>query len=248
MAAKKRVVTRSKKPVASRAGAPKPPAVRRATATATKPVPIFYEFHAVTPARWPDLEKLFGPRGACAGCWCQYPRRTAAEFNNDKGDGNRRELKRLVGAGGPVGVLAYAGGEAVGWCAVAPRADYVRLAGSKILAPVDDRPVWAIPCQFVARAHRGRGLTVALILAAARFAHSRGAAVVEGYPVDTKGAKQPAAFVWWGVARAFEQAGFREVARRSASRPIMRLELRAPRGAAPKPRGRAPATKARRGA
>jgi hypothetical protein len=24
----------------------------------------------VTPARWPDLEQLFGERGACGGCWC----------------------------------------------------------------------------------------------------------------------------------------------------------------------------------
>ena len=25
-------------------------------------------FHPATPARWPDIEKLFGERGACGGC------------------------------------------------------------------------------------------------------------------------------------------------------------------------------------
>ena len=27
-------------------------------------------FHPVTPDRWPDLERLFGPHGANSGCWC----------------------------------------------------------------------------------------------------------------------------------------------------------------------------------
>lgn len=218
-AAKKAAV---RKPAAGRSPARAP---RRSRTPAPAPAGIRYEFHPVTPARWNDLEKLFGPRGACAGCWCQYARRSAAEYQAGKGEGNRRELRRIVGSGAPVGVLAYVGGEAVGWCAIAPRADYPRLAGSRILAPVDARAAWSIPCQFVAREHRGRGLTVALIRAAAEYARTQGAAVVEGYPVDTGGRKQPAAFVWWGTARAFEAAGFREVARRSATRPIMRLEV-----------------------
>ena len=30
-------------------------------------------FHPVTPDRWPDLERLFGPRGAYSGCWSALP-------------------------------------------------------------------------------------------------------------------------------------------------------------------------------
>ncbi len=26
----------------------------------------------LTPERWPDLEDLFGPKGACYGCWCNH--------------------------------------------------------------------------------------------------------------------------------------------------------------------------------
>jgi hypothetical protein len=57
-----------------------------------------------------------------------------------------------------------------------------------------------------------------------RFAGRRGARVVEGYPVDARG-KQPDVFVYTGLAPAFAKAGFREVARRSPTRPIVRRRL-----------------------
>jgi GNAT superfamily N-acetyltransferase len=179
-----------------------------------------------TLARWDDLVRLFGPRGACAGCWCQWARKRHAEFRSDTGAANRRSLRKLVASGEPPGLLAYLDGVAVGWCAVAPREDLVRLAGSRVLAPVDGRPVWSAPCFFVAREARGRGVTVELLRAAARYAASRGADTIEGYPLDTRGKRTPAAFAWWGLAPAFATAGFREVARRSPTRPIMRKRLR----------------------
>src|SRR5262245_44310740 len=46
------------------------------------------EFHPATPGRWRDVEKLFGPRGACAGCWCMWPRLTRAEFRAGVGAKN----------------------------------------------------------------------------------------------------------------------------------------------------------------
>jgi len=79
----------------------------------------------LTPARWPDLVRLFGPRGACAGCWCMYMRRPAAEYRRGLGAGNRRALRRLVDRR-PPGLLAYEGGEPVGWIAVAPREEFRR--------------------------------------------------------------------------------------------------------------------------
>src|SRR6185295_20292373 len=116
------------------------------------------EFQPATAERWSDLERLFGPRGACAGCWCMHPRLPGAEFRRGVGDPNRRALAKLVRAGQEPGILAYAGGEAVGWCAVAPRSKYVRLENSRVLAPVDDAPVWSVVCFFVTRPWRGRGL------------------------------------------------------------------------------------------
>jgi len=176
----------------------------------------------LTPSRWSDLEALFGPRGACGGCWCMVWRLPRAAWTKGKGAGNRRALRRIVTSGAAPGLIAYAGGEPVGWCAVAPRADYSGLARSRVLAPLDDTPVWSVTCLFVARAHRRRGVTVALLKASTEFARTNGASVVEGYPVEPWTDEVPAAFAWTGLPSAFLKAGFVEVARRSRTRPIMR--------------------------
>jgi len=180
------------------------------------------EFHPATAERWTDVERLFGERGACAGCWCMYWRVRRKDWQAGKGEGNRRALRALVRRGREPGLLAYRDGKPVGWCAIAPRQDYPALARSRILAPVDPRPVWSISCLFVERRQRRTGIATALIREAVRFAARRGADIVEGYPVEPKQARAPDAFIWTGVASSFRKAGFREVARRSETRPIMR--------------------------
>ncbi len=82
-------------------------------------------FHPLTPERWKDFEKLFGPKGACAGCWCMWFRLTRAEFEKQKGAGNKRAMKKIVNSGEAPGIIAYSGDESVGWCSVAPRERYV---------------------------------------------------------------------------------------------------------------------------
>lgn len=145
------------------------------------------------------------------------------EFDNNKGTPNRDALRLLAGSGAPVGILAFDGSEAVGWCAVAPREVYVRLEKSRVLRPIDQRPVWSVSCLFVSKPYRRKGLSADLLRAAADYAASLGAKIVEGYPVaSTK--RLPDPFVWTGTPSAFERAGFRECARRSQGRPIMRWE------------------------
>ena len=188
------------------------------------------EFRPLTPAEWPNLEKLFGERGACGGCWCMWWRLKRSEFERQKGAGNRKAFRKLVGAGPAPGILALAGGEPVGWCAVGPRDSYPALARSRVLQPVDEQPVWSVTCLFVARPWRRRGVTVELLKAAAAHARRHGGRIVEGYPVEPRSGRLPDAFAWTGLPAAFRKAGFTEVARRSATRPIMRRALR--RGAA----------------
>ena len=177
--------------------------------------------HPLTPDRWADFEGLFGKNGACAGCWCSWWQMRPSEWRAEKGDGTKRRMRAVVKKGPPPGLLAYDGDDPVGWCAVAERGAYPRLARSKILAPVDDAAVWSVTCFFVRRDWRRRGVSVALLTGATRWVASRGGRILEGYPTDTRN-DQPAAFVSQGLFGAFRRAGFREVARRSESRPIVR--------------------------
>lgn len=182
-------------------------------------------FRPATPSRWADLEALFGARGACGGCWCMAWRRPPAAWKAGKGAKNKRALKRLVMGGHAPGVLAHDGRTPIGWCAVAPRTDYVHLARSRVLAPVDDQPVWSVSCLFVLKPYRRQGLSARLLDAAVAFAARRGARIVEGYPVTPYTANAPAPFLWTGTVSAFERAGFAVAARRSRARPVMRRLL-----------------------
>lgn len=182
--------------------------------------------HPLTPARWNDLVRLFGPRGAADGCWCMWPRLVAGEYRRRRGASNQRAFHRLVESGPPPGVLAYVDGEPAGWCAIAPRHRLARLERSRVMAAVDDKPVWSVTCFFIGRGHRGRGLTVRLLRAAMKLAAAHGGWLVEGYPTEPRGKRPPAVFIWTGLRATFERAGFREVARRSPTRPVMRRAVR----------------------
>lgn len=192
----------------------------------TRAQPAKLEFHPVTPKRWRDLEKLFGERGACGGCWCMCWRLKRSQFEKQKGAGNKKALKKMVAAGEVPGLLAYAGREPVGWCSVAPREAFPVLENSRILKRVDDQPVWSASCFFVARPYRRQGLSVKLLRAAVAYAKKKGARMVEGYPVEPKKSPMPDVFAWTGLASAFRRAGFKEVLRRSPTRPIMRYPAR----------------------
>jgi GNAT superfamily N-acetyltransferase len=196
-----------------------------------------FEAHPLTPGRWDDFEALFGAKGACGGCWCMFPRLRRSEYERLKGEGNRRAMRKLVASGRIPGILGYVEGKPVAWCSIEPRELIGSLGRSRILAPVDDQPVWSIVCLFLEKSHRGSGLSRKMIEAAVRHAKASGASIVEAYPVEPKKAPMPAVFAYPGIASSYLDAGFREVARRSETRPIMR-RLVSP--APPARRGRRP--------
>lgn len=146
-------------------------------------------------------------------------------FDAGKGAGNKRAFRKIVNSGEKPGVIAYVGQEPIAWCAIARREDYIALERSRILKPVDEQPVWSISCLFVKKPYRRRGISVQLLRAAVDFAASQGAKIVEGYPVEPSMEKMPDPFLWHGVPTAFRAAGFKEVLRRSKSRPIMRFVI-----------------------
>jgi GNAT superfamily N-acetyltransferase len=185
----------------------------------------------LTPQEWPALEDLFGRAGASNGCWCMYWR-IGPRYRDRPREDNQHDLRQLAASGPPPGLLAFDGGIAVGWCELAPRADLGWLAQVRHLQPVDDLPVWSIPCFYVRRTHRGRGVMGTLIEAAAAFAASAGAPALEAYPVDTT-APAHTGNLFPGTAAAFARHGFQVVARHKPDRPIMRRNL----GSRPEPVG-----------
>ncbi len=181
----------------------------------------------IRPATWSTFETVMGEKGGCGGCWCMLWRLSKKEMDAGMGDGNRRAMKRLFDAGQVPGLVALSGDEAVGWVQIDERSAFPRLASSRVLKPVDDAPVWSVSCFLVDKRFRRQGLSVALLKAAADWAFDRGAAIVEGYPIDTPKAKYPPVYAWTGFAGTYREAGFEEVARRSPTRPIMRKGLAA---------------------
>jgi hypothetical protein len=183
------------------------------------------DFHPLTPDRWHDFERLFGPHGAYAGCWCMWWRLTRARFEQQKGEANRLAMKAIVDSGRVPGIIGYADGLPVAWCSVAPRSDFGSLNRSRVLKAIDDHPVWSIVCFFVARSHRHRGSLEEVVRAAVGYAADRGATIVEAYPTVTTSTSAPPASSYMGFVHVFAAVGFVEVARPSPAKRIMRVEV-----------------------
>lgn len=183
----------------------------------------------LTPRDWPHLERLFGPNGACGGCWCMTWRlpRLGVLWEERKGEPNRREFRRRVRAGRVTGCLAFLGDEPVGWVDVGPREGFVRMARCRSLPQEVAAGTWVVACFFVPRARRRAGVARALLRGALDLARRSGAARLEGYPVRVApGERYADAFAHTGVPRLFERSGFRDVTPDGASRPIYRHEYR----------------------
>ncbi len=184
-----------------------------------------------TPERWEDLAALFGERGASEGCWCMFWRVRRKEFQHMRSEDNREALRQMTEHGEEPGLLAYIDGRPVGWCSVGPRESYAALEHSRKLKRLDDLPVWSIVCFFMDRTARGQGLMGALIRGAVAYAREHGAKLVEAYPTDMQSEKMAGQRLsgdggYMGIASAFREAGFLEVARPSDSKVIMRYRTR----------------------
>ncbi|HEY1908638.1 MAG TPA: GNAT family N-acetyltransferase [Myxococcaceae bacterium] len=165
----------------------------------------------LTPGAWKDVETLFGPRGACAGCWCMFWRLERGErFDALKGEDLKKRFRAGVLEGRIQGVLAHSDGEPVGWATFGPRTSFARLQRSPSLACDDAERVWSVPCFFVRRDHRGQGVSRVLLEAAVAEMRRLGVRLVEGYPVKppASGAPIPAAFAYTGTRSLFASAGF----------------------------------------
>jgi GNAT superfamily N-acetyltransferase len=159
---------------------------------------------------WPSVEVLFGENGACGGCWCQAWRIEKGERLADvMGAVAKDRLRRGIENGTTFGVLAFDGKTPIGWCTYGPRTSFPRLERARTLRCEDAGSVWSIPCFFVLRAYRRKGVARALLDHALRAMVGRGATIAEGYPAaPNKDGSYIAAFSWTGTIPLFERAGF----------------------------------------
>jgi GNAT superfamily N-acetyltransferase len=149
-----------------------------------------------------------------------------SQFEKQKGEGNKKAMKKIIDSGEIPGILAYAKDQPIAWCSVAPRETFPVLERSRTLKRVDDKPVWSVVCFFVAKPFRCKGVTVELLKAVIKYVGKQGGKIVEGYPVEPKKGHMPDVFAWTGLISAFHKTGFVEVLRRSDTKAIMRYIIR----------------------
>ncbi|MCK1794788.1 GNAT family N-acetyltransferase [Streptomyces sp. XM4193] len=178
-----------------------------------------------------DVRALVGPKSPAANvCWCLSYRLPSKVNNELRGPARGEYVAGLVREDPPPGVLAYEGGEPVGWAAVAPRAN-TSFARNRKIPHVDELPVWSLWCIRVRPGHRKKGISHELIAGAVEFARERGAPAVEAYPLDNRGARVDLTMAYPGLRRNFERAGFVHAADTTSvlaghPRVLMRLDLR----------------------
>ncbi len=190
-------------------------------------------------ASFDDLQAIFGERGSAATCQCQRNKLACGEaFKHLPVEARQERLRAQTDCGNPgaedtSGVVAFAGDEPVGWCAVEPRPAYEGLVRNSNKAAWvgrdedrSDESIWAITCVYVRAGHRGERISYELVQAAVDHARSRGARAREAYPI----APQPGEKIMWdeihpGTPSMFAAAGMREVHVPSKRRRVMRIEF-----------------------
>lgn len=182
-----------------------------------------------------DLQLVFGTRGTGHVCQCQrYKLERGESFRSEPVEERALRLREQTDCGNPgseatSGLIAYLGGEPVGWCAVEPRPEYtglVRVFKVPWEGRDEDRTdagVWAVTCFFTRAGYRRQGVSRELARVAVEFARSRGARALEGYPILTTNVIDEELHV--GTPATFDAAGFTEVSRPTKRRAVMRIDF-----------------------
>lgn len=180
----------------------------------------------LTKENWNQFLQLFGKNGACGNCWCMYYRLSKPDFDEGKADDrNKNAMKEIVWEGKPAGILGMYEGQAIAWCAFAPREDFIKLEKSRVHKRIDDQKVWSIPCFFIDKNFRRHGVSVELLKGVIEYARGKGIQIIEAYPTIPTQEKLSDSFAWIGLYKSFERAGFEIVDRTSKNRPMVRYTI-----------------------
>jgi len=181
----------------------------------------------VSEALFGDVQRVFGTRGQAAHCQCQGYRLGWYDQHSDNVQGRRELLRDQVIEGH--GLLAYLGGEPVGWCSVAPRCDYGYLRQTTWRGRTEDKDdpsVWAVTCLVVRAGFRRQGVSRALVAGTIDLAREGGARAVEAYPMKPAPGKDvPWGEMHVGKLSTFLGAGFQVVHVPSLRRAVVRYDL-----------------------
>ena len=183
------------------------------------------KFDSLNSANWKQFDTLMGEKGGCGNCWCMFFRLPYKLFQENKPNGNKKLMKQLVNKEKPVGLIASLNEEPIGWIALAPREDYLKIENSRAFKRIDDKPVWSITCFFIKKEFRRMGLSQQLIKGAIDFAKKKKIKTLEAYPSIPYNEKVPPPFLWVGVLSAFTKNGFKIIQQNSKSRAMVRIDL-----------------------
>lgn len=185
----------------------------------------------LVPKLWSKVETLFGKQGACGGCWCQAWRIEKGEkWDEVKGAVAKRRLRKGILNGTVDAVIAFDGEIPIGWCTFGPRDSFPRLNRARSLQCSDSSAVWSLPCFFVIRGYREKGVAKVMIQHALRIMKARGVEIAEGYPSKPdRNGRYIAAFSWTGTISLFEKAGFVNVGNPEGGKRRVRKQITRPR-------------------
>ena len=184
-----------------------------------------YTIKELGPDTWPDFERMVQKHnGVWGGCWC-------VAFHHKKGApgttaAQRKALKKkLVMAGETHSALVYEGDQVVGWCQFGPPAELpARMSAYGRLELA--QPDWRIPCFFVDRDYRHRGVAKTALEGALHMIAEKGGGTVDAYPLSLKGKPYGSSFLWSGTETMFEREGFRPVVKLGKSKLVVRKKVR----------------------
>ncbi len=101
-------------------------------------------FQPVTPDRMADIDLFSRRHGKFRYCSCMRWRMRSTAYSRALKEDRVATLERLIRDRVPIGVLAYADAQPIGWCSIAPRESYEGLERYRALARIDDKPVWSV--------------------------------------------------------------------------------------------------------
>jgi GNAT superfamily N-acetyltransferase len=181
----------------------------------------------LTETNWHKFVQLFGERGACGNCWCMYYRLSRVDFNEGKSEnGNKDAMHQLVREKKPAGIIGFYEDIPIAWCAFAPREDFIKLEKSRVHKRIDNNRVWSIPCLFIHKDFRGLAVSEAMLKGVIKYARENNIDIIEAYPAIPTVKKLPDSFLWTGVFKSFERAGFEIANRKAQNRPMVRYYTR----------------------